>query len=147
MTMARKAFAGCGLTSARAEVAVVQEGLFRLCPPRLLGMCCRACGQVSFPAAMWCPYCRSSELQSRWLSITGLIFSYTIVRVPVPGYTGPVPYGLGVVELPDGIRVNSVLVADPLESLSVGARVRFRLLDVGTAQEPLLSYGYELDPT
>jgi len=68
-------------------------------------------------------------------------------RVPVPGYSGPVPYGLGVVELPDGIRVNSVLIADPLESLSIGARVRFRLLDVGTAQQPLLSFGYELDPT
>jgi uncharacterized protein len=81
------------------------------------------------------------------LSTTGVIFSYTIVRVPVAGYSGPVPYGLGVVELPDGIRVNSVLVADPLESLGVGARVRFCVLDVGTTQEPLLSYGYELDPT
>jgi uncharacterized OB-fold protein len=130
----------------QCHVAVVQDGLFRLCPPRLLGTSCRACGRLSFPAAKWCPHCRSPELESRWLSTTGRIFSYTIVRIPVPGYTGPVPYGLGIVDLPDGIRVNSVLVAERLESLSVGARVRFCLLDVGTAEQPLLSYGYELDP-
>jgi uncharacterized OB-fold protein len=79
------------------------------------------------------------------LSTTGTIFSYTIVRVPVPGYTGPVPYGLGIVELPEGIRISSVLVTESLENLSIGAAVRFCLLDVGTANEPLLSYAYKLE--
>lgn len=129
----------------QGEVAVVVGGLLRLCPPRLLGAHCQTCDRVSFPAAQWCPYCRSAELESRWLSTTGTIFSYTIVRIPVPGYTGPVPYGLGVVELPEGIRINSALVADPLEALSIGAPVRFCLLDVGNADEPLLSYGYKLE--
>jgi uncharacterized OB-fold protein len=134
------------VTNTQAEVAVVDERLFRLCPPKLLGTQCEACERVSFPAAQLCPYCRSNDLRTRWLSDSGNIFSYTIVRIPVPGYAGQVPYGLGVVELPDGIRVASVLVADPLEALSVGAPVHFRLVDVGTTDEPLLSYAYELDP-
>jgi uncharacterized OB-fold protein len=130
----------------QGEVAVVTEGLIRLCPPRLLGAHCQTCDRVSFPAAKWCPYCRSAELESKWLSSTGTIFSYTIVRTPVPGYTGPVPYGLGVVELPERIRIKTVLVAEPLEALSIGAPVSFCLLDVGNADEPLLSYGYKLEP-
>jgi uncharacterized OB-fold protein len=83
-------------------------------------------------------------MTSHELATEGTVFSYTIVRVPVPGYAGPVPYGLGVVELPDGIRVNTMLVAEPLETLSIGAPVRIRLVQVGTEQNPLLSYGFAL---
>jgi uncharacterized OB-fold protein len=123
---------------------LVADGLFELSPPRLLGARCVECDRASFPRETRCPHCRSTDLKPLPLSTTGTVFSYTIVRVPVPGYTGPVPYGLGVVELPDGIRVNSTLVAEPLEALRIGVPVRARLVDVGTAQAPLLSYAFEM---
>ncbi|HEY1972242.1 MAG TPA: OB-fold domain-containing protein [Pseudonocardia sp.] len=133
------------VSTGRVATAPVAEGLFTTDPPQLLGACCRACGRLSFPAtSRWCPYCRADAPEVRPLPTTGTVYSYTIVRVPVPGYTGPTPYGLGLVELA-GIRVASTLVADPLESLSVGATVRFCLLDVGTPEDPLLSYGYRLE--
>jgi len=59
---------------------------------------------------------------------------------------GPAPYGLGIVELPEGIRVNRVLVTGSLATLSIDAAVRFCLFNVSTADEPLPSYGYELEP-
>jgi uncharacterized OB-fold protein len=124
---------------------LVADDLFERSPPRLLGAHCMSCNRVSFPVATWCPHCRSTELESHPLSTTGTVFSYTIVRVPVPGYAGPVPYGLGIVELPDGIRVTTTLVAEPLEELAIGAVVRTCLVHVGPPEQPVLSYGFALD--
>jgi uncharacterized OB-fold protein len=42
------------------------------------------------------------------------LWAWTAVTHPPPGYRGEVPYGFGVVELPEGLRVVSRLSeADP----------------------------------
>lgn len=125
---------------------MVREGLFVKDPPTLLGSRCRACESYTFPATTRCPYCYCSQPEVVSLPNVGRIYSFTISRIPAPGYVGPVPYGLGLVELEVGIRVTSLLIADPIEQLAVDAPVRLTLLNVGTADEPALSYAYEVVP-
>jgi uncharacterized OB-fold protein len=78
------------------------------------------------------------------LATEGAIYSYTIARFAPPGYVGEVPFGVGIVELPDGIRVASTLIAEPLEELRIGAPVTFRLLEVETEDGPALSFAYAI---
>lgn len=118
-------------------------GLFALDPPRLVGGRCENCGEVFFPFAHLCPLCRGTHTAVIDLSTSGTIYSYTVVRVPVPGYAGPVPYGLGLVDLPDGIRVTTMLLAPTVDDLEVGAPVDFAVVDLGD-DDPFLSYAYEM---
>jgi uncharacterized OB-fold protein len=98
-----------------ATTDAVRHGLFTAGPaPRLLGSRCGACGQHHFPAHDTCPYCSSEDVTGVELSSTGRLWAWTAVTAAPPGYRGDVPYGFGVVELPEGIRVITRLTeADP----------------------------------
>ncbi len=84
----------------------VREGLFSLGDdPALLAGRCGECGRVSFPRQQICPYCSARAVKDIELSRSGTLWAWTAVTAPPPGYEGPVPYGFGVVELPEGLRV------------------------------------------
>jgi uncharacterized OB-fold protein len=105
-----------GSTFCAMSVAVpVQPGLFTESdPPRLLGGRCASCGHHNFPRHEICPYCASDATEAAELSPVGRLWAWTAVTHPPPGYRGEVPYGFGVVELPEGLRVVSRLSeADP----------------------------------
>lgn len=93
----------------------VHEGLFTLGDdPRLLGSRCGACGWHHFPRATICPYCAAKGSAPVELSARGSLWAWTAVTAAPPGYRGEVPYGFGVVELPEGVRVLGRLTeADP----------------------------------
>ncbi len=93
----------------------VHDGLFVAgSPPRLLGSRCRACTGHHFPRHRTCPYCASDQVDEVELSPTGTLWSWTAVTAAPPGYRGAVPYGFGVVELPEGLRVVTRLTeSDP----------------------------------
>jgi uncharacterized OB-fold protein len=111
----------------------VQEGLFT--DHRLIGGRCGACGRHHFPAALICPYCGAAEVARVELSETGTLWGWTAVTAAPPGYAGEVPFGFGVVELPEGLRVISrIEEADP-GRLSFGAPVRFALAPVHTDED------------
>jgi uncharacterized OB-fold protein len=108
----------------------VQEGLFT--DRHLLGGRCGACGRHHFPTAAICPYCGAAEVTRVELSETGALWGWTALTAAPPGYAGGVPFGFGVVELPEGIRVISrIEQADPAR-LSFGAPVRFALAPLHT---------------
>ena len=91
----------------RAQIPV-QEGLFTVATdgsPRLLGGRCDRCGEHHFPRTEWCPYCSVDEVTEVQLSDTGALLAWTAVTAPPPGYRGEAPFGFGVVELPERIRV------------------------------------------
>lgn len=84
----------------------VAEGLFTGSdPPRLLGSRCAECGRHHFPRHDTCPYCAADGARPVELSGTGRLWSWTTVTTAPPGYRGAVPYGFGVVELPEALRV------------------------------------------
>lgn len=124
---------------------VVRDRLVRVDEPALLGGRCRSCQGLSFPVEAFCPYCGTPDPEAVPLATTGTIYSYAIARFASPGYQGEVPFGVGLVDLPDGIRVASTLIAEPIDRLHIGAAVRFRLLEVPTEDGPVLSYAYAME--
>ena len=92
---------------------MVHDGLVE--DGRLIGGHCRACDRPHFPELSTCPYCSSDDVERRPLSDRGVLWGWTAVTAAPPGYRGDVPFGFGVVELPEGLRVITRLTeADPL---------------------------------
>ncbi len=98
--------------------------------PRLLAGRCAACRQFHFPAADVCPYCAGNRCEVARLSIRGSLFSFTAVTKAPPGYRGKVPYGLGIVELPEGIRIVGRLTEARIDGLTFGMPMRLVLEDL-----------------
>lgn len=103
------------------DTAPVRDGLFEDGPsPRLLGSRCADCGGHHFPRHRTCPYCASAAVEPVTLSGHGTLWAHTAVTAAPPGYQGEVPYGFGVVELPEGIRVVTRLTEPDTTRLRLG---------------------------
>ena len=122
----------------------VTDGLFSTDPPALTGGRCSSCGALTFPHRAWCPECQSTATEDIALSTTGAVYTFTIVHMTPPGYVGEAPYAYGVVELPEGLRVTTTLLADDLEAIAVGARCAFELLELGADEDRVLSFAYRV---
>jgi uncharacterized OB-fold protein len=82
----------------------------------LIGSRCEACGRVSFPKKRVCPNCYEGELKEIPLSRRGRLHSYAL------SVMGPAdmekPYVMGLVDLPEGIRLYSMLTnCEPWEKV------------------------------
>ena len=98
--------------------------------PCLVGIRCEDCGTLTFPkfAELHRPNCRGENVGEVELSGTGTIVSYTIQRFPPPyPYISDSdafePYGIGTVELPDGIQVPGQITGIDVEDIAVGMAV------------------------
>lgn len=117
----------------------VAEGVFTWPDdePRLIGSRCTACGIVTFPAQDACPRCASTEMAERLLSRRGRLWAWTTQEFPPPAppYAGPtgaafVPYGVGYVELPGEVRVETRLTTT--EHLEIGIEMELVLVPFRT---------------
>ena len=117
----------------------VQEGLFTE-EPRLLGSQCGDCHGYHFPQHETCPYCSSNDVQPTELSPTGTLWSWTAVTASPPGYDGDVPFGFGVVELPEGVRVIARLTESDPHTLALGQPMRLVLT---TLHDDVVTYAFE----
>lgn len=90
----------------------------------LIGSRCCSCGDVFFIKRDYCLNCQSSDLEEVALNRRGKLWGFTVMFYPAPPpYKPPdpfVPYGVGWVELPDGVMVHSVLTASNPGQLHVG---------------------------
>ncbi|MBI4285864.1 MAG: OB-fold domain-containing protein [Chloroflexi bacterium] len=99
--------------------------------PQLIGSRCPSCGEVFFPKNDRCLNCQHTPLKEIKLSRRGKIFSIsTVMQAPPKYYKGRVPYAIGYVELPDGVRVLTSFADDP-EPLKVGTEVELVIEKVG----------------
>jgi uncharacterized OB-fold protein len=103
----------------------IREGLFTMPKspaekPSLLGSKCSACGEAFFPRRTRCANCGAEHLEEIILSRRGKLYNYTIVHNATPGYSGPVPYGIGRIELPEGLAVTAPLIGCDLKTLKIG---------------------------
>lgn len=72
-----------------------------------------------------CPTCGSRHLQWHPVSGQGQIYTFTVARVPtMPEFTDEMPQLLAVVELDEGVHINTTLVGVAPEQIRVGQRVR-----------------------
>ena len=126
----------------------VHPGLFTLPGdprgPRLLASRCAACGGHAFPAAATCPYCSTEGCETVAVGATGTLYLWTVVQTRPPGYRGEVPYGFGIVELPEGLRVVSRILETDLGALRAGLPLELEIapLYVNDAGDEVLSFAY-----
>lgn len=94
--------------------------------PQLVGSRCADCGEVSFPKQDGCPSCTGSETSEIPLARRGKLWTFTIQRFPppVPPFKGDPasfkPFGVGYVELAEGLRVEGRLTESDPEKLAIG---------------------------
>jgi len=118
----------------------IKDGLFTtpLSPEkqvRLMGSQCKDCGEIALGKRQACSNCGGANLEETPLSRKGKLWTYTVIRHRPPGdYKGPdpfVPFGLGLVELPEGIRVLSPIQCD-LERIKVGMELEMEVYPLYT---------------
>jgi uncharacterized OB-fold protein len=90
----------------------------------LIGGVCGACSRAHFPRLTTCPYCSAANCSEQALPREGTLYLYTAVLNRPPGYRGDVPFGFGVVQLTDGLRVVSRLTESDLTRLRPGMPMR-----------------------
>ncbi|NNK02503.1 MAG: hypothetical protein HKP58_18995 [Desulfatitalea sp.] len=73
----------------------------------LVGQKCRTCGKIAYPKKRVCPECFGEDLEEKTLSRTGTLHTFTNVVLGAP-HLKP-PYITGFVDLPEKIRVLSVI--------------------------------------
>ena len=124
---------------------MVKEGLFTDGdPPSLLGSRCPACGSYHFPRHDTCPYCSVEGALPVELTGAGTLWAWTAVTAAPPGYVGVTPYGVGVIELPEGIRVISRLTESDPASLDFGSPMELRIVPLHTDADgnDVVSYAF-----
>ena len=103
--------------------------------PQLLGGQCERCGTVTFPAQARCPRCSTAGMAELPLPRRGTLVSWTTQGFPPTfDYMGDLtgdsfePYGVGLVQLDDVVRVESRLTESDPEKLDFGMEVELRIV-------------------
>lgn len=99
---------------------------------RLLASRCAGCGSHYFPRALSCrnPACRDKRLEDTTLSPQGTLYSYTLQCYRPPALFRMddwKPYAVGLVELPEGIRIMGMVSGLMPGPLSIGQPVRLSI--------------------
>jgi len=118
----------------------IKEGLFTtplspVAQVRLMGSKCKNCSEVSLGKRQTCANCGGITLEEIPLSRRGTLWTYTVIRHKPPGdYKGPepfVPFGLGLVEIPEGIRVLAPIQCE-LGKIKVGMELEMEVYPLYT---------------
>jgi uncharacterized OB-fold protein len=122
----------------------VAEGIFTWPAeePQLIGSRCTACGIVTFPAQESCPRCAATAMEEQLLARRGRLWAWTTQNFPPPSppYAGPTgdafeTYGVGYVELPGEVKVETRLTeADP-DELAAGMEMELVVVPFRTDDE------------
>ena len=118
----------------------VAEGIFTWSAdePRLIGSRCSACGMVTFPTQGSCPRCASTAMEETLLERRGTLWAWrTQAFPPPPPYAGPtgadfVPFGVGYVELPGEVKVESRLTECDPDTLTNGIEMELVIVPFRT---------------
>ena len=118
----------------------------------LLASRCKLCGAMAFPVAGSCARCAGTQVEMIELPRRGRLWTWTVQRfMPKTPYRSSeteltfVPFGLGYVELPGALRVESRLLENDPGKLAIGAEMELvlythRLEPDGTR---ILNYAFE----
>jgi uncharacterized OB-fold protein len=107
----------------------IAEGLFTwpAAKPALLASRCQNCGIASFPAAQSCMACSGQDVVIEELPGRGTLWTWTVQQfMPKTPYRSDEtpetfkPYGVGYLELPNGVRVEGRLTENDPQKLHIG---------------------------
>ena len=103
--------------------------------PRLIGSRCDHCGAVTFPAQSRCPRCSRADMAELLLPTHGTLVSWTTQGFPPTiDYRGDLtgasfePFGVGLVQLDDVVRVEARLTENDPAKLDFGMPVELRIV-------------------
>lgn len=117
--------------------------------PYLVGSKCPHCGEIYFPRKprAYCVHCHKDGLKDIKLSHRGKINTFTVVMQQPGGgyYHGPVPYAMGIVELAEGVYIQTLLKTDKFDNLSVGMSVEL-VIEKIWEDEKIELIGYKFQP-
>src|SRR5262245_57534964 len=109
---------------------------------RLVGGSCGECGATVFPIQDLCPRCSRQSIESITLPRNGtLVAGTTQGFLPGAPYLGDetaktfVPFGVGLVQLGDVIRVEAQLTENDPDKLEFGMEVALTAVPLGTDPE------------
>jgi uncharacterized OB-fold protein len=98
--------------------------------PALKASRCRQCGSMAFPVNASCMACGSDKVSIERLPERGTLWTWTIQRfMPKPPFSSSetaetfVPFGLGYVELPGALRIETRLAQNDPAKLAIGTVV------------------------
>ena len=122
----------------------IHDGLFTD-DGRLLAAHCPDCDRWHFPADADCPYCSGARCETRTVSGQATLWLFTGVRNRPPGYLGEVPFGFGVVELAEGLRIITRLTAPDPTTLRCGMPMRLVIVPLHVDEQgcEVLTYAFE----
>ena len=108
--------------------------------PRLIGSRCVDCDNHMFPTQNECPRCTGSTTETVELSNRGTLWTWTIQGYPPksPPYAGNSdpktfePYGIGYIELPGQLKVESRLTLNKPEDLEIGMEMEMTMVPLYT---------------
>ncbi len=131
----------------------IEEGFFTIPDdpdqaPRLLGSRCPACGEHFFPRRLVCAQCLHVGCEDVPLGPHGRLWTWTWVHVPLFGRndTDAVGYGVGQVDLPEGPRVQSILMGDH-DQFEIGMDLELDLEELGADKAGNALVIYRFRPT
>lgn len=76
----------------------------------------------------------------------GRLWAWTAVTAAPPGYRGPVPFGFGVVELPEGLRVVTRLTEPDPGRLEHGQPMQLVVVPLYEADDGRIVVTYAFEP-
>ena len=111
--------------------------------PRLLGSKCTACGNIMFPTQSGCSRCSSDSTEVHELGRTGTLWTWTVQGYPPksPPYAGNTdpktfePFGVGYIELPGEVKVESRLTVNDPEQIEIGMEMEMTLVPLFTNED------------
>ncbi len=139
-----------GTAAGAAAARPRRQGLFTFPVPggsggHLLGSRCRECGATFFPPRRICPRCmKEGILDPLPLTPRGALYTYTVIRQAPPRY--PVPYAVGYVDLPEGVRVFAQLEGWQARELRVGEEMEVFFITIRKEERDRELVGYKFRP-
>lgn len=92
---------------------------------RLLIQQCNACQHWVFYPRRHCPQCLAHDLSWRDVSGGASLYSFTVARIAtLPDFADEMPQKLAVIELDEGVRINTTLVGLEEDQISIGMRLK-----------------------
>ncbi len=99
---------------------------------QLIGSRCAKCGNAAFPPHRRCPACGAEDGQAELaLSPVGTLYTFSEIHVAPEGFS--IPYAVGYVDLPEGVRVFGQIDARA-ENLKIGQSLVVKLGEVRTRE-------------
>lgn len=86
---------------------------------------CKSCGHWIFFPRRHCDKCWSQDLEWKEVKGAGTLYTYTLTRIPtLPDFADEMPQKMAVVELDEGVRINTTLIGLDEGEVKVGIRVK-----------------------